>query len=322
MKGGSTDKGGRTAHADSALSACTVTAGGVTLKTASEEGKVDLATGICADGLAGLVLNATGVGGTLDGVPVQGALDAAKAKDTAALDLMNAYDKSVYSVVMTNANGSTALLTATFSKKGKVKVAGTVDGVKISCSAQMSVGDKFCAVPFVYAKPTKNLYVSAVLWFDAAATTNKLVDVTGIGKDAAVAAFGDAAAPASGEYRFVMSEPDVRTSVPEAISNTTYEVKATFDGKKCDAGKPAKVKYDKKTLTLTVDTSKGTDVSGLKLMYSKGAISGSFTVYEIDAVKGKLVKNKFTVNGVVANGVGYGFATKKGLKPISVELTR
>ena len=197
-----------------------------------------------------------------------------------------------------------------------MKVAGTVDGVKISCSAQMSVGDKLCAVPFVYAKPKKEIYVSAVLWFDKA--TKALVDVTGAGKDVTAVAYGSAEAPASGEYRFLMAEVDVKASVPEAISNTAYEVKATFDGKKYDAGKAAKVKYDKKTSTLTVDTSKGTDVSGLKLKYSKGAISGSFTVYEVDAAKQKLVKNKFTVTGVIVNGVGYGLATNKKLKPIPI----
>ena len=272
------------------------------------------------DNLTPEQINTKGVGGKLGELSAQGAVDAAKAKDTETLELMNGYDKSVYSVVLTNANGSCALLTATFSKKGKVKVAGTVDGVKISCSAQMSVGDKLCAVPFAYAKPKKEIWVSAVLWFDK--ETRKLVDVTGVGAGVVPAAFGDASAPASGEYRFLMVEPDVLASVPNAISNTMYEVKATFDGKKYDAGKAAKVKYDKKNSTLTVDTTKGTDVSGLKLKYSKGAISGSFTVYEIDTAKQKLVKNKFTVAGVVVDGVGYGLATNKKLKPIPVEVRK
>ena len=292
-------------------------------KTGKKEkvtGTVDVMTGLCAGGLAGLVLNEKGVGGKLWDLAVQGAVDAAKAKDASTLGLMNGYDKSVYSVVLKGANGSTALLTATFSKKGKVKVAGTVDGVKISCSAQMSVGDRYAAVPFAYAKPAKGVAVSAVLWFDKA--TKALVDVTGVGKDAEAVAFGDASAPVSGECRFVMSEPDVRASVSGAISNTAYEVKATFDGKKYDAGKAAKVTYDRKTSTLAVDTSKGTDVSGLKLKYAKGAISGSFTVYEIDTTKQKLVKNKFTVNGVIVDGVGYGLATNKKLKPIPIEVAR
>ena len=283
-------------------------------------GTVDVTTGVCAGGLAGLLLNEKGVGGTLDGLLAQGSVDAAKAKDQTTLDLMNGFDKSVYSVVLKDANGSCALLTATFSKKGKVKVAGTVDGVKISCSAQMSVGDRLCAVPFAYAKPKKDIWVSGVLWFDR--ETKVLVDVTGVGAGVVPTAFGDASAPDSGEYRFLMAEADVLALVQGAISNTAYEVKASFDGKKYDAGKPAKVKYDKKTSALAVDTSKGTDVSGLKLKYAKGAISGSFTVYGIDTAKQKLVKNKFTVNGVIVDGVGYGLATNKKLKPIPIEVAK
>lgn len=70
--------------------------------------------------------------------------------------------------------------------------------------------------------------------------------------------------------------------------------------------------------TLAVDTSKGADVSGLKLKYAKGTIVGAFTVYEVS--NEKLLKNKFAVNGVVVDGVGYGLATNKKLKPISVEV--
>ena len=283
-------------------------------------GTVDVATGLGAGGLAGLELNEKGVGGKLGDLTAQGAVDAAKAKDQETLGLMNGFDKSVYSVVLKDMNGSCALLTATFSKKGKVKVAGTVDGVKISCSAQMSVGDRYAAVPFAYAKPAKGIAVSAVLWFEK--ETKALVDVTGAGKDVTAVPFGSASAPALGEYRFLMAEADVHASMPNAISNTAYEVKASFDGKKYDAGKSAKVKYDKKTSTLAVDISKGTDISGLKLKYAKGAISGSFTVYEIDTTKQKLVKNKFTVNGVIVNGVGYGLGTNKKLKPIPIEVVK
>ena len=73
--------------------------------------------------------------------------------------------------------------------------AGPVDGVKISCTAQMSVGDKFNAVPFVSAKPAKGIAVSAVLWFDK--STKTLVGVTGIGTGNEAIAYGSAAAPDS-----------------------------------------------------------------------------------------------------------------------------
>ena len=278
-------------------------------------GTVDVNTGNCSDGLAGLVLNATGVGGELDGQSVQGARDAAKAKDDDALGVMAGFDKKVAAVVFDGADGSRRMLTATFSKKGKVKVAGTVDGVKISGSAQMSVGDR-CAVPFVWSK--KGIRISFVLWFNRDATAH---DVTGTGGDVRLVAFGDAKVPESGEYKLAMAEEDVRASVSGA-TNVMCEVVTTFDGKKFDAGNAAKVKYDKKTDTLTVDPPTGKDVSGLKLKYAKGSISGSFTIYEIDAVKGKLVKNKFTVSGVVVDGVGYGLATNKKLKAIPVKVSK
>ena len=91
-----------------------------------------------------------------------------------------------------------------------------------------------------------------------------------------------------------------------------------FDGKKFDAGKAAKVSY--KGGVLTVDTSKGDNVTGLKLSYAKGALKGSFTVYAVTG--GKLVKNKFTVAGVMVNGVGYAVGTNKKLPAIPLVLAK
>lgn len=71
---------------------------------------------------------------------------------------------------------------------------------------------------------------------------------------------------------------------------------------------------------VVVDTSKGDNVLALALKYSKNALSGSFVVYEVTG--GKLVKDKFTVSGVVIGGVGYAVGTNKKLKPIPAVLTR
>ena len=69
---------------------------------------------------------------------------------------------------------------------------------------------------------------------------------------------------------------------------------------------------------LIVDTSKGTNLSGLKLTYTpkKGTFKGSFKVYALEGAgkSTKLKKYTIKVNGVVVDGVGYGAATSK--KPV------
>ena len=259
------------------------------------------------------MLSAKGVGGELGGVPVQGAVDASKAKDKDALGVMAGFNKRAYALVFEDAAGSRAMLTATFSTKGKVKVAGTVGGVKISGSAQMSVGNR-CAVPFAYVKASKGVAVSFVLWFDKDA---RLLDVGGLGAGVELVACGPAEAPAPGTYRFAVEEAAVLAAVPEAIADTPFEVSVAWNGRKFDAGKAAKVSLKKGVLT--VDTSKGGNVSGLSLKYSKGALSGSFTVYAVTE-NGKLVKNKFTVAGLLIDGVGHATATCKKLPPVPVAL--
>ena len=69
---------------------------------------------------------------------------------------------------------------------------------------------------------------------------------------------------------------------------------------------------------LVVDTSKGGNLSGMKLSYTpkKGTFKGSFKVYALEGA-GKATKlKKYTVkvSGVVVDGVGYGTATCK--KPV------
>lgn len=77
---------------------------------------------------------------------------------------------------------------------------------------------------------------------------------------------------------------------------------------------------------LVVDTSKGTNLSGLKLTYTpkKGIFKGSFKMYELDGSGSatKLKKHTVSVNGVVVDGVGRGKATCKNPVvswPVTVE---
>ena len=66
---------------------------------------------------------------------------------------------------------------------------------------------------------------------------------------------------------------------------------------------------------LVVDTTKGKNLSGLKLTYTpkKGTFKGSFNVYALEGAGSatKLKKYKLSVSGVVVNGTGYGTAVCK-----------
>jgi len=66
---------------------------------------------------------------------------------------------------------------------------------------------------------------------------------------------------------------------------------------------------------LLVDTSKGANLSGIKLTYTpkKGVFKGKFSVYELqgEGAQTKLKKYSVKVNGVVVGGAGYGVATSK-----------
>ena len=289
----------------------------LTGKKVKVSGKVDTETGLGAGDLAGLVLNEKGVGGTVqinnDNVQVQGAVDAVKAKDQDALAVMNDFNKSVYGLVLDGAEGEVAYLTATFSAKGKVKVAGSYRGAKVSGSARMSVGDELCAVPFAWSK--KGVAVSFVLWFDKAGL---LIDVTGLGTDVTVRAAGSAEVWAP-NYVFALDEGAVRASVSDAIKDTFDPLAVSFNGKKFDTGKAAKVSYKKGVLEVNRD--KGDNVTGLKLTYSKGALKGSFTVYAVSPAD-KLVKNKFAVVGVMVDGEIHAAGTSKNLKSIPLTLTK
>ena len=274
-------------------------------------GKVDAATGEGAEGLEGLQLNAQGVGGTLDGVRVQGAVDAAKAKNADALTVMTGFNKNIYGLVFENAEQEKAYLTIAFSTKGKAKVAGSYRGAKVSGSAQMSVGSGRCAVPFAWSK--KGDSVSFVLWFDR--LTQELVDVTGLGAGASLVDAGPAGGQATTYAGFALDEKVVRESVSDAIAETFRPIDILFDGKKFDAGKAAKVSYKNDKLSVL-----GDNVTGLKLTYSKGALKGSFTVYAV--TNGKLVKNKFAVSGVMVDGEIHAVGTKKNLTPIPVMMKK
>jgi len=300
--------------ADSAKATLTVTsaATGTKIKTV---GEVDFASGLfTTNGFeTGIILGTNAVAGTWNGAAVQGDRDAAKAKDNGKLAKLDAFNAKVYAVAFTNASGA-ARFTMAFSKKGKAKISGTLaSGVKVSGAAQMCSGTGVYVLPFVWSKKNGPSFAFTA-WFDE---EGKLFDVSGFGTEFAPEAFGSVAQPDDGaEYAFTYDA--VSESVSDPIDATPDMTVATWDGKKFVLEKAAKVTYKNDEVIIVPEESG--NIPGLSLKYSKGSLSGSFTVYSVDSTKNKLVKNKFTVTGVMIDGVGYVSATAKNLQAITVKL--
>lgn len=210
-----------------------------------------------------------------------------------------------------------ATFSVTVSKKGKGKLTGFLpDGTKVSASAQGALGDSALAIPFAFGKKAP---CGFVFWVQDDGTAD-VSDFSRLRTAKAEFEIAEKVGPAAlhaheaAMYRFVLDETAVHESVLDAIGETFRPISIVFNGKKFDMGKAAKVTYKNGEWDV-----KGDNVSGLKLAYSKGELKGSFTIYAVTG--GKLVKNKFTVSGVMVNDVGYATATNKKLKPIPVGLT-
>ncbi|MBP5284629.1 MAG: C10 family peptidase [Kiritimatiellae bacterium] len=272
-------------------------------KKIKKTGTVDIASGECSGDLAGIRLGAGVVGGGNQSIgSVQGVADPVKAKDGAATGVLNSFGKKSYGLVLKNAAGISTLA-ATVAAKGKTKISGALaDGTKLSASAQMCAGDR-CCIPVVYSK--KGVSVSFAVWFDK--ISKALVGVTGLPAGWEIVNCGLSGAIPPGSYDIQIAEAELKKAVPDAIDETPFTIAAQSKGKNLDAGKAAKVSYKKGELT--VDTTKGGNISGIKLTVANGAVKGSLTVYSVTG--GRLVKDKFTVSGVVIDGDAYCTASNK-----------
>ena len=293
-------------------------------------GNVDLATGAGSGGLAGLTFGADAVGGTVAKAgTLEGGADAAKAKNAASLSVLAKFAGKSYAVALVPENpdgyaqGGYSTLSIAMAAKGKAKVSGVLaDGTKVTATAQMTVGDAYCCVPVAYAKKSKFGFVA---WFDK--NTRELLGVTALTPwkntvkpaftmDWAVAASGAKGSLAAGVRTVALDGAKLTVLVPGTIGQTPFEIPLTVKGAKWDAGKAAKVAYKGGAVSIA-----GANVSGLKLAYTAktGLFKGSFTVYAVKG--GKLAKTKFTVNGAVTDGVGYGTAVLKGKGsvPLAIE---
>ncbi len=127
---------------------------------ADEYGNV---TGLTAAGHAlSVSLGASGMAGTMDGNSVDGARNVFSAKDADSKATAAAIEKQWVGAV--NVVGDGVVLSVTVAKKGKVKVSGAVDGVKVSATSQLLVGETDCCIPVVITKKAK---VAFNLWLGA-----------------------------------------------------------------------------------------------------------------------------------------------------------
>ena len=284
-------------------------------------GNVDLAAGEGSGALAGLTLGANTVGGTVAKAGIlNGGVDAAKAKDAAALSVLSKFSGKSYVVAFGPGDSSAyeqggySTLTIALAAKGRAKVSGVLaDGTKVTASVQMTVGDDYCFVPVVYSKKSR---LGFVAWFNK--DTRELVDVRALAPwrntvkpaftmDWEVVGIGAKGSLPAGNRMVSLDDSKLLSLVPGAIEQTPFDIPWKVNGSKWDAGKAAKVAYKGGVAAIA-----GANVSGLKLTYTArtGLFKGSFTVYAVKG--GKLVKNKFSVFGAVTGGTGYGTAVLRG----------
>ena len=128
----------------------------------------DIKKGTLGGELDEVLLGKKGVFGKYGKETLTGALVAKKDADQAKT-FDGVYKGQVFAFAVSNVavksiSGAGAF-TVKFSGKGKAKVSGTLmDGSKVSCSAQLIVGDKACALPVVLGKKGR---LGLVLWFNA-----------------------------------------------------------------------------------------------------------------------------------------------------------
>lgn len=278
---------------------------------AGETGKV---TGLVASGHSlEVMLGVEELSGTCDGYRIDGARNVFNGKSvadkSAAADAARLY-QGTYNVAFGDGTLSVAV-----DRKGKAKIAGSVDGNKVSATSQLVVGEDCATVPVVIVKKTLNL--AFCLWLGADGKVELCGAVKAVAGKAgalnAAARFGiDPAEPALAALPGLLTEY-LPTNV-EVVRNGTKLVVA-------GGAKAGKLTLVKGTSEIDREKSKFTDnMSGLKLSYKAkdGTFTGSFKVYGIGS--GKIKSYTATVTGVMIGARGYGTATIKNVGTMAVTI--
>ena len=248
----------------------------------------------------------------------------------AAGDAVRLY-QGVYNVAF---DGGT--LSVSVDKKGKAKIAGTVEGNKVNATSQLVVGKDAAVVSVVIVKKVN---VSFCLWVTAGGTVEvRGVDSATSGQDSGRASpIADAIAPFWVAGKAGTLADGAKFWLDEAavgkLKGWLTELYADYlpkglavaqDGKKwivADGAKAGKLVLAKGATT--IDTSKlGENPSGLKLSYKEkdGTFKGAFKVYNLE--NGKIKAYTASVTGVMIGNTGYGTATIKKLGTVSVKVSK
>lgn len=203
-------------------------------------------------------------------------------------------------------------LSLAISSKGKVKITGTVEGQKVSTTAQLMVdGSGVTTLAVAYKKGKVDLAFTV--------TRAKGEDEETISVDGLSGATAGAAANL-GEEGGTFSVGDVSSLLDDVYSELLPDgVAITLKGDKWVLPKAGKIKVDRDGM---IDTeAAGDNPSGLKLTYkvANGTFTGSFKVYV--EKNGKPKATSVSVSGVMIDGKGYGTATvgKVGTASVTIE---
>ena len=304
------------------------------------KGTID-ANGLGQGDLAGLVLGANGLSGTIKvkGVSyeIDGARDVTKTRGDSEQAVLNGLKGKVWTLAFFPAGSYDELpmdargfigLSVTMAAKGNTKVTGTLpNGARVNAKGTAIVGGDTCCVPVVYTKGKDSF--GFVLWFDRSGNALDVTEIsnwksTGAGFSVALEldAF-DALSPITGTTAFHVDQDDL-PEIDGVLTEFLPVDEPVTAGSRWTVNKAATIKY-KKGVFDQAAYDKGvaagkTNASALRLTYTAktGVFKGTFKVYTLQA--GKLKKLSAKVNGVVCDGIGYGYAQirKVGSFPIFV----
>ena len=262
------------------------------------KGTLDMASGAVA-GLD-LALGERTMTGSLGGYKVSGVRNLFASRDKQ--EVAQATETLVPWLGVVNVAWNDALLTVTVSAKGKTKVSGVrADGTKVSATCQLLIGENYLCVPVIVTKKTSFAFL---LWL-----------------------------PLNGGEPMVEGIDDAAVGRPGALApNAVFDVDRKAIEALVIAALSSRTPYGGTVLTdeLPIGTIQRngaqwragqTEATALNLrcIEKTGTFKGSF---KVRAVLGKKTTTlPVSVNGVLANGIGYGTAIVKraGHTPISIK---
>ena len=255
------------------------------------------------DGAVSLTFGDTALAGTYDGCAIIGALQPAAKASTPQL----AEQADRLARLQTGPIGiawSGGAVSVTIKARGKVAFSGMLaDGVKVSGSSKIAVGEHWCAVPICWAKKGRSF--AALLWLN---TSDPAAVPVVVGLDGASA--GRVVAPPQ-ELEFSLEDAfDVigldKTLLPYSVSFS--------GGSKWKFAAADSIGLDLATLRPFIAKSNG-NPNALRLSFNArtGVVKGSFRAYAVQ--NGRLKKLKASVYGVMTGPRGAGFATIRGAQP-------